>query len=120
MPSTRANAWKFFWGQKHLLESKPSIKTKIRVLESTILSALLHGAQTWALTAKQIKKLHVTQNGMLRILLNIRLEDKVSIADIYSKTKAKQVLVIARVLKYKYGEYAIRDNKEKWNTILTS
>jgi len=90
-----------------------SIKTKIRILESTIIPVLLSGAQTWALTVKQIKKLQVTQNGMLRSLLNIRLKDKVSLADIYSKTNAKKVRVIARVLKYKYAEHTTWDNKEK-------
>ena len=115
----RSNAWKAFWAQRHLLKGNLNIKTKMRVLESTIIPILLYGAQTWALMAKQIKKLQVTQNGMLRSLLNIRLKDKVSLADIYNKTNAKKVRVTARVPKFKYAGHAVRDNKEKWNTLLT-
>ena len=52
----RANAWRAFWAQKHLFKSSLKMKSKIRVWESTVLPVLLYGAQTWALTAKQMKK----------------------------------------------------------------
>jgi len=38
-----SDAWKAFWAQRHLLEGNLSIKTKIRVLESTIIPVLLYG-----------------------------------------------------------------------------
>ena len=75
---------------------------------------------TWALTTKQMKKLQVTQNAMLRRLLGIRLADKVNLSKIYEKTKARKARVVARTLKFKYAGHLSRDLKNKWNVILTS
>ena len=56
---------------------------------------------------------------MLRSILGIRLKDKMSIEDIYSKTGAKKVGVVAKTFKLKYAGHMIRDNESKWNRILT-
>ena len=74
----RGNAWKVFWAQKHLLKSNLKLKTKMRIFESTVIPILLHGTQTWALTDKQLKKLQVTQNSMVKSMLGVKLKDKVS------------------------------------------
>ena len=116
----RANAWKAFWAQKYLLKSKLGLKTKIRIFQSTVLPVLMYGAQTWALTAKQLKKLQVTQNSMLRSILVVRLSDKINLTEIYEKTNTKKVRVTARVQKFKYAGHIARDRKDKWNVILTS
>ena len=80
----RNNAWKAFWAQKHILKSNLKLKTKIRIFESTVIPVLLYGAQTWALTDKQLKKLQVTQNLMVRSLLGVKLKDKVGISNLYA------------------------------------
>ena len=116
----RGNAWKAFWAQKHLLKSNMKLKTKIRIFESTVIPVLLYGAQTWALTSKQMKKIQVTQNSMIRSILGIRLKDKVSIKTLFDKSKAKKVWAIAKSLKFKYAGHLIRGNKLKWNYILTT
>jgi len=48
----RQNAWKAFWVKKQFWKSRMSIKSKIRVLESTIIPILTYGAQTCATTEK--------------------------------------------------------------------
>ena len=50
----------------------------------------------------------------------MRLLDRLSIEDRYSKTKAKKVGVIAKTLKYKYAGHLARDSDYKWNKILTT
>ena len=57
---------------------------------------------------------------MLRSILGVRMLDKVSLGDIYKKTKPRKVRVVARSLKYKYAGHTIRDLRDKWNIILTS
>ena len=57
---------------------------------------------------------------MLRNLLGVRLKDKTSIGEIYLKTRAKQVGVIARTLKFKYAGHLYREDNQKWNKVLTS
>ena len=71
----RGNAWKAFWAQKYLLKSNMKLNTKIRIFETIVIPVLLYGAQTWALTTKQLKKIQATQNAMVRYFLGVRLED---------------------------------------------
>ena len=73
----------------------------------------------WALTSKQLKKFRITQNSMLKNLLKVRLGDKMSIATIYGKTKAKKIRGAAKAVKYRYAAHIVRDNTAKWNYILT-
>ena len=96
------------------------LKTKIRILESAVIPVLLYGAQTWATTKKQILKLQKTQNAMLRSILQVKLVDKVKTMDIFAKTGAKRVGVVAKKLKYKFAGHMIRDQTTKWGRTLTT
>ena len=57
---------------------------------------------------------------MLRYILGVKLKDKRSLEEIYSKTRVKQVGVIARTLKFEYAGHLVRENNQKWNKILTT
>ena len=57
---------------------------------------------------------------MLRSILGVRLTDKIPVGEIYKRTQARGVPVVARSLKYKYAGHTIRDNTKKWNTVLSS
>ena len=57
---------------------------------------------------------------MLRSIIGARLTDKVPLGEIYERTQARRVQVVARSLKYKYAGHTIRHNANKWNTILSS
>lgn len=109
----RANAWKNFWMHKHILKSNMKTPVKIRMLESCIVPTLLYGAQTWALTNRQAKKLETTFNSMLRSILNIKQRDKISMARIRSKTKTKKISAQALGLKLRYAGHLIR-GVDKW------
>ena len=93
---------------------------KIRIFESTVVPVLLYGAQTCVLTAKQLKKLQTMQNSMLRSILGLKMIDKIKLGEIFEKTKAKKVRVEPKALKFKYAGHISRDNRDKWNVILTS
>ena len=67
-----------------------------------------------------MKKLQVTQNSMPRNILRIRVKDKVSLDQIYSKTKAKKIWGIVKTLKMRYAGHIVRGNKQKWSHILTA
>ena len=56
---------------------------------------------------------------MLRSILGVRMADKVSLGEIYERTKARKVWVVARSLKFKYAGHTIRDCRDKLNVILT-
>lgn len=95
-----------------------SLKTEIRIFESTIIPVLTHRAQTWATIKNQIQKMRVTQNLILRNTLEIRLKDRVRIQSIMTKTNAKAVWVTAKRLKLKFVGHLIRDSGLKWCRIL--
>ena len=82
-------------GQRYLLKSNRSSRMKVKIFESTVLPVLTYRAQTWALTVKQLNKLQSTQNSMLRSILGVRMLDKVSLGEIYERTKARKVRVVA-------------------------
>jgi len=47
------------------------------------------------------------------------LVDKIPLGEIYERTQFRRVHIVARSLKYKHAGHTIRDNTNKWNTILT-
>ena len=82
----RANSWKDFWAQRRVLKSKMRLGTKMRIFNSTVLPVMTYRAQTWATTKKQQSKLTTSQYSMLRNILGIRLNDRISLVKIKSKT----------------------------------
>ena len=56
-------------------------------METVILPAMTYGAETWALTKHQEKKLAVAQRSMERLLLNITKKDKIQNEIIGCKTE---------------------------------
>ena len=116
----RANGWKAFWAKKSIWQSKLKLNSKIKIFESTITPVLAYGAQTWAGTKGQTKKMQTTQNAMLRKILSVRLMDKIRLEDIFRRTKARNVGGVAKLLKYRYAGHVIRDCNLKWSKILTT
>lgn len=56
---------------------------------------------------------------MLRSILEIRIEDKIKLNEIYSKTKAKMVGVTAKTLKLNFAGYVAKEIEEKWKKTMT-
>ena len=50
-----------------------------------VLSVLLYGCETWALTAAQLQRLEVWHRGCLRQILGVRRRDRVSDEDLYRR-----------------------------------
>jgi hypothetical protein len=48
-----------------------SLKTKVKVFKSAVLSILLYGGETWAITKTQLDRLEVFQNQCLRVLCRV-------------------------------------------------
>ena len=63
-------AWKRFFGQKSDLCGKHvSLKTRLRLFNSTVTSTMLYGSGTWTMTATRERKLRTAQRRMLRWML---------------------------------------------------
>ena len=68
-----ANAWRKFWAQRHELTSSSfSLKSRLKLLDSTISPCILYGSGCWTLTAERRRKLQTNQRRMLRMIVNTR------------------------------------------------
>ena len=55
-----------------------SLRTKIRVYQAAIRPVLLYGCETWPMRAEDLRRMEVFDHWCLRVILKIRLSDKVS------------------------------------------
>ena len=68
-------------------ESNISLKTKIRLFNSSLKTILLYGSETWKTTKNLLNKLQVFTNYCLRRILNIRWSDKIKNEELWEKVK---------------------------------
>lgn len=68
---------KKLWGIKRM-----SIHIKMQVYNAYVLPVLLFGAETWALTQKQVQLLERVHSSCLRQMLNVRVSDRHRLVDI--------------------------------------
>jgi hypothetical protein len=61
------------------------LSTRIVVFTVMVLSVLLYGCESWALTEQQLERLEVFHRGCLRQILGIRRRDHVSDAEVYRR-----------------------------------
>ncbi len=108
----RANAWKAFWAQSKIMRGKMNLKSKIKILESTVYPTLTYGAQTWTCIATQIQKVTTTQHAMLRIITGTWLKDKIHISELYNITKTKNLANF--IGKLKPHQWPYKFNKPQW------
>ena len=86
------SGWLRFGGYIHSLKDrKIPICLKRTIMDTVILPAMTYGAETWALTKHQQKKLSVAQKSMERLLLNITKRDKIRNEIIRCKTEVKDI-----------------------------
>lgn len=62
------------------------IKTKIKIYEACVLSALLYGSETWTLYSRQEKRLNTFHLRCLRKILGITWSDKISNVEVLDQT----------------------------------
>ena len=98
----KGKAWAAFWKLKNIWDSKASLRTKLRLFSSSVLSVLLYGSETWVLTPKLRQQLNAFHVICLRIILNIKQEDHVSNEAVYLQAEARPLsaAVIQRQLSF--------------------
>ena len=81
------SGWRRFGEYSHILKGREiPICLKRKIIDTVMLPAMTYGAETWALTIYQEKKLAVAQRSMARLLSNITKRDKIRNEIIRSKT----------------------------------
>ena len=82
-------------------------------MDSVILPAMTYGAETWALTKHQEKKLAVAQRSMETLLLNITKRDKIR-NEIICKTGVKDIIERVRYMRGQWAGHIARKSNIRW------
>lgn len=114
-----SNAWKRFWSLKILLKGKMGLRSKMKIFNSSVVPVLTYGAQSWALTQKQLKRVQTTYYSMLRSILGVKLRDKITILDILNTTKSEDIREKIIKIKLNYAGHLARRGNDEWQKIVT-
>ncbi len=115
-----AIAWNKFWSLRLILKGKYPPAYRSQIFNSCVLPALTYGCQTWSLSKRLEQKLKSAQNSMKRAMLGIKLKDKKSIKSIKKKFwRSKNILQLARRLKWDWAGHLSRLENNSWPKIIT-
>ena len=88
----RGIVWSQFWKLEKIWRStKISLKLKLHLFDSLILSILTYGAESWTTIQKLKNELNSFATSCYRILLNIRRTDRVTNQHILNVTQRKNL-----------------------------
>ena len=112
------SGWRRFGEYSHFLKDrKIPICLKRTIMDTVILPAMACGAETWALTRHQEKKLAVTQRSMERLLLNIRKRNKIRNEIIRCKTGVKDIIERVLCMRGQWSGHVARMSNTRWAKI---
>ena len=93
----KALAWAAFWKLEKIWRSfSISIATKIRLFNTTCVTVLLYGCDSWVLSVNMENKINAFATSCYRIMLNIKRLDCVSNARVYEMTNTQPLINTAR------------------------
>ena len=88
----RAIAWSKFWQLNKVWRSEAiTLKLKLRLFDSLILSILMYGAEAWSLTQRMKKQLNAFGTSCYRVMLGIRRTDRVTNARVLQQTQRNNI-----------------------------
>jgi len=110
------SAWSAFGRQSKILrDQKIPLNLRSSVFNQCVLPVLSYAAQTWCFTKGLMDKLAKTQRAMERLMLNIKLKDRVRNEDIRKKTKLIDVKQHIASLKWRWAGHTLRQSDNRWN-----
>ena len=59
---------------------------KMDIFKSSVLSILLYASETWVINLTQIQRINAFQTSCLRIILDVKRDDRVTNDEVYSRT----------------------------------
>ena len=112
------SGWRRFGEYSHFLKDrKIPICLKRTVMDTVILPGMAYGAETWALTKQQEKKVAMAQRSMERLLLNTTKRDKIRNELIRCKTGVKDVIERVRCMRGQWAGHVAGMNNTRWAKI---
>ena len=110
--------WRRFGEYSYFLEDrKIPICLKRTIMDTVILPSMTYGAETWAQTKHQEKKLAVAQPSMENLLLKITKRDKILNEIIICKTGVKDIIERVWCMRGQWAGHVARMSNTRWATI---
>ena len=98
-----SNGWIAFNKKKSAITSRRlTMETKRKTYETYILPVVLHGTETVTWSPRLMTKMETFENHIMRWMCNARLNDRISISTLRSKTKIPCIIDIIKTRKLKY------------------
>ena len=89
----KALAWSAFWKLEKLWRNQTtSIATKVRLFNTTCLTVLLYGCESWVITRHMENSINAFATSCYRIMLNIKRTDHVLNTTVYSMVKCTPLI----------------------------
>ena len=109
------SAWKAFRALLPILTNRGiNIKTRGYVFQSCVLSVLLYGSETWAITASGLQRLSRNVNSMLRWLCAVKMCDHVSSNDLFKRLGVMTLDEQLRCNRLRYFGHIKRMHTNEW------
>ena len=105
----KGQAWSAFWRLEHVWRAKHiNLQLKLNIYKTAILSVLLYGGETWAMTKQMELELDGFGTNCLRIILGIKRIDRVRNELIYEQTHMRPLTRILRERQLRYLGHVLR------------
>ena len=82
--------------------------TKLKIYRAVVLSSLLYGCETWTLYRRHIKQLEKFHNRSLRMIMNIRWQDKITNLEVLDRAKSMSIEAMLMKAQMRWTGHVIR------------
>ena len=113
-PDRRALSWVAFWKLEAIWRSPSiSISTKIKLFNTTCVTVLLYGCESWVISGDMENKINAFATSCYRIMLNIKRLDCVSNERIYHLTNTQPLINTVRQRQLRFLGHILRMPEEE-------
>ena len=100
--------WICVWKSPHI-----SIATKVKLFNTTCVSILLYGCESWVISQDMENKINAFATSCYRVMLNIKRIDHVLNTTVYSMTNTVPLIHLVRHCQLKFLGHILRMSKEE-------
>ena len=105
----KALAWSAFWKLERLWRSHViPIETKIRLFNTTCVTVLLYGCESWVISSNMESKINAFATSCYRIMLDIKRTDHIPNTQVYATTKTEPLIHRVRLRQLKFLGHVLR------------
>ena len=107
--------WKKFRELLPLLATKGfSLHTKGRLYDGCVRSAMLHGSETWAVNAEDMRRLERSEASMLRWMCSVSVHERRSISELRERMGIRGIRCSVQERRLRWYGHVMRMGDDRW------